>query len=69
MRRAKTVLAVLALLLFDCGRKQPDFDERYATARQKLEASAAAIDNDIVASASASDAAAAATVGLEKPGG
>ena len=68
MRRMKTVVVVLALLLFGC-RKQPDFDQRYTTAQRKLEASAAAIDDEIVASASASDAAAATIVGSEKPGG
>ena len=53
-------VVLLALLLVSgCGRQQPDFDERYAAARQKLEASAAAIDHEIAASASASDAAAA----------
>ena len=67
MRPTKTAIVVIALVLFGC-RKQPDFDQRYTAARQKLEASAAAIDNEIVASASASDAAAATKTGSEQPG-
>ena len=69
MRRARTGWVVLALLLGGCGRQQPDFDERYATARQKLEASAAAIDHELAASASASDAAAASTDAAPTPVG
>ena len=65
MRGAKTSVIILALLLFGC-RKPLDFDQRYTAAQRKLEASAASIDNEIVASASASDAAAATIVGSEK---
>ncbi len=71
MRRAITgwVVLMLALVLSGCGRNQPDFGERYETARQQLEASATAIDHDIAASASASDAAAATTDQTHKSGG
>ena len=54
MRRAKTGCVLLVFLLLGCGRK-PDFDERYSAARQKLEASASAIDHEIAASDDASD--------------
>lgn len=60
MRRAVTIWAVFVVVLSGCGRK-PDFDERYTAARQKLEASASAIDHELAASAGASDAAAAST--------
>ena len=74
MRRANPawpvpVVLLALLLLGSCGRQQPDFDERYAAARQKLEASAAAIDHEIAASASASDAAAGTNDGTPTPGG
>lgn len=71
MRRAITgwVVLMLALVLSGCGRNQPDFGERYEAARQQLEASATAIDHDIAASASASDAAAATTDQTHKSGG
>lgn len=69
MRRAKTgSMLLVLLLLLGCGR-QPDFDERYAKASQQLEASATAIDAEIAASASASDAAAAITGDTQKTGG
>ncbi len=58
MRRARTGWVLLALVLLGCCRK-PDFDERYTAARQKMEASASAIDHEIAASDGASDAAAA----------
>lgn len=67
MRRAKTGSVLLAFVLLGCGR-QPDFDERYATASQQLEASATAIEHEIAASASASDAAAATTGDTQKTG-
>ena len=69
MRGAGTGLALLALLLAGCERKPPDFDQRYDHARTQLEASAAAIDRDIAASASASDAADTAPDAAQKPGG
>lgn len=59
MRRAKLGWSVLVLVLAGCGPKQPEFDERYAAARQKLDASAAAIDREIAASGGTVDAAAA----------
>ena len=54
MRGVVTVGAA-ALLLAGCH-KEPDFNARFDKAQHELEASAKAIDRDIAASASASDA-------------
>ena len=71
MRGAVIAGLIAALALGGCSRK-PDFNQRYDAARHQLEASAAAIDRDIAASASAgdpgaSDAAAARTATANLP--
>ena len=62
MRRAG-IIAAGAVLLAGCQREPATFDDRYNAARQQLEASGAAIDREIEASASADAADAAGTVG------
>ena len=61
MRRVR-IIAAGAVLLAGCQREPETFDDRYNAARQQLEASGAAIDREIEASASA-DAADAAGAG------
>ena len=52
MRRVR-LIAAAAVLLAGCQREPATFDDRYNAARQQLDASGAAIDREIEASASA----------------
>ena len=47
------LIAAAAVLLAGCQREPETFDDRYNAARQQLDASGAAIDREIEASASA----------------
>ena len=62
MRRVR-LIAAAAVLLAGCQREPATFDDRYNAARQQLDASGAAIDREIEASASADAADAAGAVG------
>lgn len=55
------VLTALAFTLLACCRQEPDFDERYTAAQQRIEAKAGAIEDELAAAqrdAAAGDSAA-----------